>query len=87
MLQAINNDSPIHTYLKEIASRTDFSDPQRARGALLEAARGLIEAHLGDRFPQKLAENMINDMSQTIASDPVLKQKLASILLQLKNDE
>jgi hypothetical protein len=87
MLQTISNNNPVHTHLREIASRTDFSDAQRTQGALLEAARSMIEAQLGEGFPRAQAENMINDMSQAIARDPILKQKLTSVLFQLRSNE
>lgn len=71
--------------LEQIAQNANLSDPEEALAAVRESARFMIKFRLGKEHrdtPQ--GESVIDELSEYVAVDPLLKAKLLQILTKIK---
>ena len=75
----------IRTALEQIANRTDLSNPDTATQAVKQSAGFMIQSRLSQAFKQaEQGQSLVENLSEYIASDPLLKPKLLSILKKIK---
>ncbi len=74
------------TELAEIAQGVNFSDAAQTAMAVHQAARYLVRSRLQKKFQQtKMAAELVEGLSEFVATDPFLQTRLLSILTQLNN--
>lgn len=72
--------------LSRIALQTDLSNDGETASALRESAEVLVKSRLSEKFKQsEQSERMINDLSDFVSDDPLLKAKLLSVLKKLRD--
>lgn len=78
--------SPTQTALKQIADRSDFSTSEGMLAAVRDSARFMVESRLGDVY-RKTPEGkqIVENLSDYVASDPLLQSKLTRILKRIKD--
>jgi hypothetical protein len=75
----------IRTALEQIANRCDLSNPDEATQAVKQSAGFMIQSRLSQAFRQaEQGQSLVENLSQYIASDPLLKPKLLGILKKIK---
>lgn len=73
--------SATRTALAQIASRADLASSEGAATAVRESARYMIRSRLSAKYREtKQGERLIEDLSEYVAGDPLLKTKLMTIL-------
>lgn len=75
--------SAARTALTAIASQYDLSDEAERQKALRESAEILVKSRLNEKF--KNAGKAIGELSDFVAADPLLKNKLLSVLQKLSD--
>jgi hypothetical protein len=71
--------------LAEIANSSNLSSSEGAATAVRESARYMIRSRLGEKYRDtEQGQRVIKDLSAYVASDPLLKSKLLSILKQIR---
>lgn len=71
--------------LEQIARNANLSNPEEASAAVRDSARFMIEFRLGEKHqdtPQ--GESVVDELSEHVAADPLLKAKLLQILTRIK---
>jgi hypothetical protein len=77
----------IRTALEQIANRTDLSNPDKATQAVKQSAGFMIQSRLSQAFKQaEQGQSLVENLSEYIATDPLLKPKLLSILKKIKSN-
>ena len=81
--QTSGPQTPTRAALAQIANNSNLSPEAQVR----EAARYMVGARLQEKFRQsEQGETLLEDLSDYIADDPLLKKKLSSILQKLKSE-
>lgn len=75
--------SATRTALTRIASQYDLSDENSQQSALQESAEILVKSRLKEEYKQ--SEKIVKDLSNYVADDPFLKNKLLSVLQKLND--
>lgn len=71
--------------LEEIAGSANLSNSEGAATAVRESARYMIKSRLSDKFRDtENGERLVADLSEYVASDPLLKNKLLAILRKVQ---
>ena len=71
--------------LAEIANSSNLSSSEGAASAVRESARYMIKSRLGEKYRDtEQGQRVVKDLSAYVASDPLLKSKLLSILKQIR---
>ena len=79
------SSSATRAMLEEIATGADLATNEGAAMAVRESARFMIRSRLSKKFGEsEQAENIVENLSEYVASDPLLKLKLLTILQRLK---
>ena len=77
--------SATRAMLEEIATGADLATSEGAAMAVRESAKFMIRSRLSKKFSEsEQADNLIENLSEYVASDPLLKMKLLTILQRLK---
>lgn len=77
--------SATRSMLEEIATGADLATNEGAAMAVRESAKFMIRSRLSKKFGEsEQADNLIENLSEYVASDPLLKMKLLTILQRLK---
>jgi hypothetical protein len=77
----------IRTALEQIANRCDLSNPDDATQAVKQSAGLMIQSRLSQAFKQaEQGQSLVENLSQYIAGDPLLKPKLLGILKKIKSN-
>ncbi len=72
--------------LAKIARQSDLTNDEELSAALRQSAEVLVKSRLGDKFKQsEQSEKMIDDLSNFVSDDPLLKNKLLSVLKKLRD--
>jgi hypothetical protein len=78
----------LRTALQQIAQRSDLSNPDEATQAVKQSAGFMIESRLSQAFKQaEQGQRLVENLSEYIASDPLLRPKLLSILKKMKSHD
>ncbi len=83
---AAKSSSATRAALEQIAKNTNLSDQEGAAQAVRASAGVMVQAGLGENFrnsPQ--SGRLIGELSEHILADPLLKNRLLSILNKLQN--
>ena len=73
--------------LARIASGADLANAGQSLSAIRESARYMIRSRLSKQFRKtEEGERVIEGLSEYVASDPLLKSKILSILQKVKSD-
>jgi hypothetical protein len=73
--------------LARIASGADLANAGQSLSAIRESARYMISSRLSKQFRKtEEGERVIEGLSEYVASDPLLKSKILSILQKVKSD-
>ena len=71
--------------LLEIANRTNLSNPEEAAGAVRESAEFMIRSRLAEKSRDSTqGQKLVASLGEYVATDPLLKPKLLSILKRIK---
>ena len=71
--------------LAQIASSADLANASQSLSAVRESARYMISSRLNKQFRKtEEGERVIEGLSEYVASDPLLKSKILSILQKVK---
>lgn len=71
--------------LTRIAKEADLANASQALSAVRESARFMISSRLSDQYrATEEGERVIEGLSEYVASDPLLKSKILSILQKVK---
>ena len=71
--------------LARIASSADLANASQSLSAVRESARYMISSRLNKQFRKtEEGERVIEGLSEYVASDPLLKSKILSILQKVK---
>jgi hypothetical protein len=71
--------------LTSIAKGADLANASQALSAVRESARFMISSRLSDQYrTTEEGERLIEGLSEYVASDPLLKSKILSILQKVK---
>ena len=71
--------------LARIAKGADLANASQALSAVKESARFMISSRLSDQYrTTEEGERLIEGLSEYVASDPLLKSKILSILQKVK---
>ncbi|HEX2269824.1 MAG TPA: hypothetical protein VHH35_09825 [Pyrinomonadaceae bacterium] len=71
--------------LSRIAKEADLANASQALSAVRESARFMISSRLSDQYrTTEEGERLIEGLSEYVASDPLLKSKILSILQKVK---
>jgi hypothetical protein len=71
--------------LTRIAQEADLANASQALSAVRESARFMISSRLNDQYrTTDEGERLIEGLSEYVASDPLLKSKILSILQKVK---
>ena len=77
--------SPMRSALARIAQNSNLSTGEGAADAVRESARFMIRSRLHEKFRQsERGAGLIEELSDLVASDPLLHTKLLGILQRLK---
>ncbi|HEX8455942.1 MAG TPA: hypothetical protein VF656_01370 [Pyrinomonadaceae bacterium] len=77
--------SEMRAALAEIANASNLSSSEGAASAVRESARYIIRARLGEKYRDtEQGQRVVKDLGAYVASDPLLKSKLLSILKQIQ---
>ena len=82
---ALGRSAVTRAALEQIAQNANLSNPEEALAAVRESARFMIEFRLGKEHratPQ--GESVVDELSEFVAADPLLKAKLLQILTKIK---
>ena len=83
--QATNALSATRAALEQIANSANLASSEGAATAVRESARYMIRSRLSDRYRDtEHAQHLVRDLSEYVATDPLLKTKLLSILQKIK---
>ncbi|HEY0078942.1 MAG TPA: hypothetical protein VGB73_09880 [Pyrinomonadaceae bacterium] len=73
------------TALARIANATDLGTTEGAATAVRESAQHMIRSRLHEKFRDtEQGAHMVAELSEYVASDPLIKSKLLSILQRIK---
>lgn len=71
--------------LQQIAQSANLANPEEASTAVQQSARFMIKLRLGkDHRDTPQGELIVDELSQYVAADPLLKAKLLQILTKIK---
>jgi len=71
--------------LAEIANNADLANAGQTLSAVRESARYMIRSRLGGQYRKtEEGERLIEGLSEYVASDPLLRSKIVSILQKVK---
>jgi hypothetical protein len=85
--QSSSASNPTRAALEQIASSADLATAEGAASAVRESARFMVRSRLGKSYRDtEQGEQLAAELGQYVASDPLLKGKLLSILRKLKAD-
>ncbi|HEX8474462.1 MAG TPA: hypothetical protein VF666_10545 [Pyrinomonadaceae bacterium] len=71
--------------LEQIANSSDLATGEGAASAVRESARYMIRSRLSDKYrDSEHAQRLVTDLSDYVANDPLLKNKLLSILHRVR---
>ncbi len=77
--------SPMRSALARIAQNSNLSTGEGAADAVRESARFMIRSRLHEKFRRsERGEGLVEELSDLVASDPLLHTKLLGILQRLK---
>lgn len=73
--------------LRQIASGANLENPAEALGAIKESARFMISSRIQENFRQsEQGGKLVEDLSNHVATDPLLQRKMLRILERLKKE-
>lgn len=71
--------------LQNIAANADLSTAQQAQAAVHQSAQMLVKSRINEEFrEQQRVADMIDEVSDFVATDPLLQGKLLKVLRRLK---
>ena len=71
--------------LSEIANSSNLASSEGAASAVRESARYMIKSRLGEKYREtEQGQRLVKDLGAYVASEPLLKSKLLSILKQMQ---
>ncbi len=83
--QTSGTPNPVRTALEQIARNADLLSNEGAAQAVRESARFMIRSRLRRRFRESAqGRELVDDLSEFVASDPLLHSKILTILQKLK---
>ena len=82
---ASGQSAATRTALEQIARDANLSNPEEASAAVRESARFMIKFRLGkEHRDTQQGESLVDELSEYVAADPLLKSKLLQILTKIK---
>jgi gamma-glutamyl:cysteine ligase YbdK (ATP-grasp superfamily) len=83
--QTAGTSSAARNALAQIAAEADLATNEGALTAVRSSARYMIRSRLNKKFSEsEQADTLVEDLSEYVASDPLLKSKLLMILQRIK---
>jgi hypothetical protein len=75
----------LRTDLERIASSVNLNDPEQSSTAILASAKLLVHSRLGKKDKDtKRSARIVDTLSEYVAADPFMSNKILSILRKLK---
>lgn len=82
---ATNAGSATRSALEEIAKSTNLISPEEVAGAVRRSAALMVRSRLKNEFLESdEGSRLVEEMSEYVASDPLLRGKLLAILQKIK---
>lgn len=82
---ASSSSNSTRAALEEIANASTLTSSEGAATAVRESARYMIRSRLSKQFRDtEQAQNLVNDLGEYVANDPLLKSQLLSILQRIR---